>query len=445
MVKLFKLHKFFGLLSGFVLLILGISGFFIDHKEWSFLYNITFKHLPQAAYDIDRELYDGYYIDSKDSEHRIVCAKRGIFESFDDGETFKNISHLQCNGIREFNGEVYIATNDGIKRFYNFMIKGFALNGEYITAISITEDKVIAVIDKHYIVDISKSNPDSYKKYTVEIDENLLRDDIKLSRFVRDLHYGRGLLDDGLSLWINDYGALILSLLAISGYMIWWYVHRVKRAKRSRKIIKWHANIWSVIALIPLVVLAITGIFLDHSSGLAKFMRLVTIPHEVLPPVYSTLRRDIWSVDYDGSVYRVGNRYGVYKSTDLKNWEQDSKGLAFRMFRKGGVLYVSGMGAPNRIHDENGWHILKGTPHMFRDVMVDDGFVEYFSPRSTSLSLPTFDDATLYALMMSLHDGTFFASWWIWVNDFVSIALFLLFVTGIIRWYKKRSKSLKAP
>jgi len=39
--------------------------------------------------------------------------------------------------------------------------------------------------------------------------------------------------------------------------------------------------------------------------------------------------------------------------------------------------------------------------------------------------------------MLTLHDGTFFAEWWIWVNDLASILLILLLVTGVIRWKKK--------
>ena len=49
------------------------------------------------------------------------------------------------------------------------------------------------------------------------------------------------------------------------------------------------------------------------------------VPNAILPPVYSSLKHDILSVDFDGTSYRIGNRYGVYKSKDLKNWEQETK------------------------------------------------------------------------------------------------------------------------
>ena len=437
MVKLFKLHKFFGLLAGLVLLILGVSGFFLDHKQWSFLYTTTFTSLPQSAYKTDKQLFDAYYVDPQNTQHTIVGGKRGIFESFDDGKNFKQISSLQCLGIRSDEKNIFVATNDGIYTLDASTLSPFALGGNYISAISLSDTKVVAIIEKHTLVTIQRQNPKELSQHIIAIDSSKLQDDIKLSRFVRDLHYGRGYFDGNLSLYINDYGAIVLSLLALSGYFIWFYIHKKKKPKVSRKLIKWHANWFAVISLIPLLILAVTGVFLDHSHALSKFMKSITIPNAILPPVYSTLQHDIWSVDYDGKTYRIGNRYGVYKSTDLTTWEQDSKGLAYRMFRHKEILYVSGMGAPNRIYDGE-WKILKGAPHMFRDLIIDADGVNYFSPRSSKRPLPTFEDATLYALMMTLHDGTFFASWWVWVNDFVCFALVVLGVTGTLRWREKK-------
>ena len=170
-------------------------------------------------------------------------------------------------------------------------------------------------------------------------------------------------------------------------------------------------------------------------------MSSVTIPHAILPPVYSSLKHDVWSVDYDGKTYRIGNRYGVYKSENLENWELESKGLAYRMIRDDKILYVSGMGAPNRIYDGS-WSILANAPHMFRDIIKLDNSNEYFTTCSKMGSkLPKFEDATFYSLMLTLHDGTFFSSWWVWINDYVSMALIVLSITGFIRWRRKLKKT----
>ena len=440
MVKLHQLHKIAGLSAGLVLLILGITGFFIDHDKWSFLYTTTFKFVPDTTKKADKKLFEAYWVDPKNAEHYIVGGKRGIYESFDGGQKFQEMTSLQCLAIRSDKGEVFAATNDGIYKLENDSWKAYALSGQYITSLSLSKDNIVVVIDKHELVTLQRDNAKVLSKNIVEIDASKLQEDIKLSRFVRDLHYGRGLFDGDISLLINDYGAIVISLLAISGYIIWWLIRKKKKPILTRKLIKWHANMFAIVAIIPLLILAITGVFLDHSKGLAQFMRSVTIPHAILPPVYSSLTHDIWSVDYDGEVYRIGNRYGIYSSKDLNSWEQETKGLAYRMIRKDELLYVSGMGAPNRMFDGK-WNMLPKTPHMFRDIMVEKDEVKYFAPCGhCDQKTPKFEDATFYSLMLTLHDGTFFAEWWVWVNDYAALALLILSITGTMRWYRKKQK-----
>ncbi len=442
MVTLHKLHKFTGLSAGFVLLILGITGFFINHDKWSFLYTTTFKYVPKVTKEADARLFEAYWIDPDDHTHRIVGGKRGIFETHDNAKSFVKMTDLQCLAIRSDATGMYAATSDGIYKLVNASWQLFALEGDYINALSLSKNNIVAIIEKHELILLQKNDIKILSRSVIEIDSSQLKESIKLSRFVRDLHYGRGLFDGDLSLLINDYGAIAISFLAISGYLIWWLIRKKSTPKLSRKLIKWHGDWFTIAATIPLVILAVTGVFLDHTDGLAKFMKSVTVPHAILPPVYGSLKHDIWSVDYDDETFRIGNRYGIYKSRDLKTWELDSRGLAFRMIRKGDALYVSGMGSANRIYDGN-WHLLPKTPHMFRDVIKLDNSTKYFATCGDVVNdVPTFNDATFYSLMVTLHDGTFFASWWVWINDYASIALIILVITGTIRWYKKK-KSLK--
>jgi len=442
MVKLFKLHKFFGLIAGLVLLMLGVTGFFIDHDKWSFLYTTTFKNVPNPTFTEDKKLFEAYLVDKEDTEHIIIGGKRGIFETLDEGDTYKQMLNLQCLSIKKDESATYAATSDGIYILENEKWYLYALKGSYTNALSLTDKYIVASIDKHNLVVIDRRDASTVSNTIVEIDSSKLQDDIKLSRFVRDLHYGRGLFDGDISLLINDYAGIILSFLALSGYLIWYYIHKKKKAKVSRKLIKWHANSFAVISLIPLIILVITGIFLDHSGGLKKFMSSVTIPNAILPPVYSSLKHDIWSVDFDGKTYRIGNRYGVYKSQDLIEWEQESKGLAFRMIRLNDVLYVSGMGSPNRVYDGE-WNYLKGAPFMFRDVYDYDDEVKFFTYRNYEGSMPEFEEATLYSTLLTMHGGVFFAPWWKWVNDFVSVGLLILGLTGTIRWFHKKKLRYK--
>ena len=69
MVKAYKIHKFFGLLAGLLILVLGVTGFFLDHEKWDFLYTTTFKTLPDATKESDKKLFNSYWIDKQDSAH----------------------------------------------------------------------------------------------------------------------------------------------------------------------------------------------------------------------------------------------------------------------------------------------------------------------------------------------------------------------------------------
>ncbi len=435
MVKLFKIHKYSGLTAGTVLFILALTGFFLDHKNWSFMYEISFKNLPASVYAHEKRLVEAYWIDPQDEGHIVVGSRRGVFEKKEEG--FVKTLDKQCLALRSHGNKLYAATDDGIYLLENNTWKAFALGGEFINTLSVHGDKLLAAIDKKWLTLIDDKSGKILTQTQVLILEDELHKDISLSRFVRDLHYGRGLFDGVSSLLINDYAALVLVLLTLSGYVIWYLIHKKKRAELSRKLIHLHANVFTIAAIIPFVILLVTGIFLDHPKLLGSFMRSVTISHAVLPPVYGTLEEDIWSVDFDDKVYRIGNRYGIYESADLVTWKMASKGFGYRMKRLDDTLYVSGMGAPNRILKNEKWSILPKTPHMFKDINLLNEETQFLSHKS-AMELPKADSATLYSLLLALHDGTFFSSWWVWINDIAAILLLVLGITGTTRYLKKK-------
>ena len=104
------------------------------------------------------------------------------------------------------------------------------------------------------------------------------------------------------------------------------------------------------------------------------------------------------------------------------------------MIREDENMYISGMGSPNRILTNDNLNILQNSPHMFNDVFFENGNIKYLAHKN-ELKLPIFENITLYTFLFSLHDGSLFASWWIWVNDIASVLLLILLVTGLIRWY----------
>ncbi len=125
MVKLFKIHKYSGLAAGVLLFILAFTGFFLDHKNWSFIYNISFENVPSSVYKHEKRLVEAYWVNPKDEKNIVVGSRRGIYEK--EGQTFVKTLDKQCLSLRFDGLNLYAATNDGIYILENKKRKSFAL------------------------------------------------------------------------------------------------------------------------------------------------------------------------------------------------------------------------------------------------------------------------------------------------------------------------------
>ncbi len=435
MVKLFKLHKYSGIVAGVVLFVLAVSGFLLNHKNFSFLYTTHFKTDSATLLEKEKKGFESFWMDEKDEKHIIVAGRRGLFEKKEG--LYHQIFSKACLDIVSFNEILYIATEDGIYTLIKGILSPFALQEEFITALSVSENAIVAVIDKRSIIHITEDKKIVTFKKQIAISKEQLQHDITLSRLVRDIHYGRGLFDGVGSLWLNDFSALFLAFLAFSGYIIYLLIRLKKHPKISRKLIKLHANSLVFIAMIPLILLSLTGILLDHSNFFRDAMKKTTINNDYLPPVYHTLSEDIFCIDYYEGTYSIGNRYGVYESKDLKTWKMVSKGFAYKMNRIDESLHVSGMGSSNRSMKKGIYSVEEHTPHMYKALHVKEDKTLYLAHHS-DIALPKFDSISLYTLMLSLHDGSFFSVYWIWVNDIAGVLLLVLLFTGTIRYVKRK-------
>ena len=444
MFKLHKIHKYAGIFSGVVLILLSISGFFLNHDNWKFLYTTTVsnKYLPKTTIEENARLYNSYKIDINDSSIRLLVGFRGVYRSEDSGQHYIKVSSIPFyDVIQDKNTHYFGATTDGI---YLSTDRGqswtlWALKGSVLTSISVDDNRVLVAVDKRklYLFD---RNAKLIKLGEVKIKEELLQQDIRLSRFIRDVHYGRGIFDDGLSLLWNDLSAWWLILLAFTGYLI-NLIKNIRYHKSYKKplsvFLKIHRSSVILLAVIPLVLLAITGILLDHSQLFSKFLAQTAISKEVLPPIYRTLHEDIWSLDYKNGQYRIGNRYGVYQSSNMKDWSLENKGFSYRMMRYKNTLIVSGMGSANRYYKDKKWGILHNTPHMFKSVNHINNKKHYFSSHKDNIALPKVEDTSLYTILLTIHDGSFFVPWWVFINDITSILLIVLLLTGLTLWWRK--------
>ena len=433
MVASYKLHKLSGLTAGVILFILAVSGFVLDHDYWKPFYTIRFHTDSKKLLQKERRLITSKLV-LKD--HIIVGSMRGIYEK-KEGKFVQTLA-LPVMALALHRHDVYAATSKGI-----YIKKGekwhlFALAGKVVTDISTGEAKLIAVVDKSELAVLDYSG-NILEQTQIRIQKKELEQNITLSRFLRDLHYGRGIFDGGFSLLLNDYAAFVLAFLALSGYIIRYLIFQKKAGKKARFLIKLHANGVTLFATIFMMILAVTGIYLDHASFFGKYSKNIHIPHNALPPVYSTLKEDIWSVALYNNHYYIGNRVGVYASNDMHNWELVSPGFGYSLSKVEDNLYIGGMGAPNRVCDTQKCTILPNTPHMFKQAYKDKTTLHYLTSHDINGTFPRFDDISLYTLMLTLHDGSFFASWWKWINDAAAVLLFVLISTGGYRWWRKRA------
>lgn len=449
MFRLKKVHKYAGVLSGIVLILLSVSGFFLNHDNWKFLYATTLPNsiLPQTTIDKDKRLYNTYYVDKEETSRTLFCGFKGIEVRKKNTHSYIKTLDIPCYAMVA-STDYYSATTEGIyvSEDKGMSWKLFALKDEAITSLSLDKDKLLAVVDKKTVI-LLDTHANILHKGEVRLKKEELKHDISLGRLVRDVHYGRGLFDDGLSLLWNDFASFWLLLLGISGYTLWYMIGKIRHNKSYKKpiglLLKVHTSSFVLVAVIPLILLVMTGIFLDHSKFFASFLHHTKVSHTLLPPVYSSLKEDIWSVDVHNGVYRIGNRYGVYRSEDLKSWHLESKGFAYKIMHDKSDIYVSGMGSKNRILKQNTWKVLENTPHMFKSIYEKGEVKKYFASFVKGLVLPASSCTTLYSVLLSIHDGTFFASWWVFVNDIASMLLLILLYTGLRLWYRHSKRKFK--
>jgi len=295
--------------------------------------------------------------------------------------------------------------------------------------------------------------------------------EIGLSRFVRDLHYGRGIVSGFGSLLINDIGGILFILLSLTGFAFWlaprlWKrkEHRARHESRMihRKTMKFlhrsHGLYMGVFAIIPVVYLSITGIVIDHSDALMGWMKTISVPRQYLPPVYDLNSWDgeIFSVmGYSGQPEKIsiGARSGLYTSTDSgKSWVLEKlpgapSCFAWSLARINGGVFLGGMGCSNYYMNSAGdWTAVKGSGHMAASAGVLPGgklgLLSHGALKSgviggefttSPVDFPALGSPPLFVLIEGLHNGLLIHPQWIWVNDAVSAAAIILCFTGLVR------------
>jgi len=456
-----KIHKWAGIFGAAWMFVLALTGFFLNHKNMDWLWRVQ---VPSMLFnkEVKKEwprYFEAIQSDPLNTKKIILAGRTGIYLSEDSGKTFRITDKSQTYLLRSFQKPdlataFFAGSSNGILISDNGGEKWrlFALEGKRIDSINIFQNFIYAVSEKRYLwkIDIATGNTESLIAGKIPVQE--IPDSIALSRLVRDLHYARGYFSGIGSLFINDTSSIWLVWLTLSGMTVFILIYLSKRNKISRNMkktvkgwMKMHSLSGGVFIFIPVLVLLITGILIDHPDFLKSISGKGVVHQKFLPPVYRDLSTDIWNFDFDGKYYRIGNRMGVYASPDLQQWKLDSAGFSWKMRRDNHRLHVFGMGSSNRVLENNRWTKQEGHVHMIRDFTNIGGKPFYLHQHSQGqIVFPDPENGfPVYFLMVYLHNGLIFHKSWVWINDLVSVLLLMVMITGIIRWVKKREKRKK--
>lgn len=488
-----KLHTWAGLGAGLWLAILGITGFVLDHRDWSWMWQYTVPELlvPDQVVDKARNgTVKLYQINPDRPAQRVAGGPQGLWMSVDGGQQWKPVTFETSAAMPGINvilddsgsswSKLWLGTRNGVWRLdpVTGSAQPVALEGENITALSEgpTPRELLGVVDKSWVfrliltggvqperIDVAPPNPDQLPGH------------IDISRLVHDLHFGRGTLAEPFSLLANDIGAWIMLLLPVSGFLFWWLPRRwgsIPKAKKPRastrkKTMRWvyrlHGPVLGVVAVIPFLYLTTTGIILDHASGLRPWMKSIHIARALQPPVYRLRSWDneiyaIAGYPGDRNRFSLGTRLGLFTTRDGgQNWARETgkpfdPGFVWTLRRHGDELLIGSMGGPNLQRSEgNGWRPVKGTGHMPTDITRDGngGYLwlnhEGLQPGTSAArrlpaqhNFPRVDGVPWYFVIDGLHSGVLIHAQWKWVNDLVALACLLLTITGLMRWWRQR-------
>lgn len=456
-------HKWLGIFSAIFLLNLGITGFILDHREWGWLY---YDALP-AKYLSD-EFVSGTTkhtmdiikrSDSSNNSRLLYGGNRGLWWSDDHGSNWQNvvfcdreIMPMITSIVTDINGSfetLYVSTNDGIWRSYDCgkTFERFAFKYQFVNALTydISTGGLIGVIDRTKVFQYETKH-DTVKYLTIQPpDESEIPNSVTMSRFVHDLHFGRGIFS-GIGSWLwSDIAGIAMGILAFSGVLFWLLPkHYAKKASRGNgisqkirgRIYRWtwriHAPVVGLLASIPIVYLGVTGIFIDHSKELRFWMKSIDVSRQYLPPVYQfrSLKGEIYGiVSYpeNKNSLTIGTRYGIFDSNDsAQTWKYNHNIHTFAMgiTRDTNMLSIKGMGGPDYIKKDGGeWKEKKKSSNM---------------GHMSNCNKPITSWVSWFDIIDGLHSGLIIGSWWKWANDIFAIVASVLVLTGVVRWWRKK-------
>jgi hypothetical protein len=404
----FMIHKWSGLLGAAWLSVLGLTGFFLDHDSWrSLMQNKAPAWLTTEALERNssRNIVRLFQIDPNDEAIRIAGGPRGLWHSGDSGRSwiptdFLDGDHPQILAIEPDPGRgwsrLWFATDNGLylSEDRGASARPASLQGEYVTALAAgsTRSDMLGVIDKSKVFRFSTDDPARIERIAIAPLASESRPlDVQLNRFLRELHFGKGVFDRLSSLVMNDIGGLAMFVLSLTGLLYWglpkWWKARARHnsaarvSKSSKKstvvwLFRIHSATLGIASVLMILYLCVTGIFIGHGRELGDWMRATRIPQGYLTPAFALSSWEGWIDAIIGypdmpGVFTIGNRLGMFTTIDdgqsfarEEGPEERPVNIAARMRRFGDkILIANGMAGPS---------VIRGTDQISHEVAVSN-------------------------------------------------------------------------
>lgn len=366
-------HKWSGIVAAVWLLVLGFTGFMIDHREWHWLWHSTVSEswIPERVVKNARSsVVRVMRVNPQKPDQQLAGGERGFWRSTDNGAnwttpSFEGLSPpptilaLENDPASVSNSAtpwtIWLGSDDGLWRStddgQHFSRIAFA--GERITSLNSSGNagEMLGIIDRTQPFRLTTAGTATPTHTPTLIPLQALETPpphVTLGRYLHDVHVGRGITSHDVSLLLNDFGGLAWLVLAITGLLYWLLPKAWNRRKQAGKPVAAHTRrqwlVWlfnthsstiGMLALIPTFYLSLSGVYFGHMSDLGNWARSIKVSQSWLTPAFALKRWDdtlegiaiLPASDGKPEQLLVAAKLGLYASSDAgKTWQRQDAG-----------------------------------------------------------------------------------------------------------------------
>lgn len=485
-------HLWLGLLAFAWLFVLGVTGFILDHPEWRW----TKQWTVTSAFGSDHIFIDetlgiilrNFHVDPANPDRMIAGGERGLWRRASADAPWIDVTYENARGLPRLLAmvpdlrapwqRIWLATDDGIWVVHGSdgPARQVALPGLEVIALSQGQsptELIGATPDQAFRINAADPDTTLPQPLWMSLAQTNVQNmpaTINLARVLTDMHLGWGLFSRDTSVLINDFGALAIAFLCVTGILQWSLPRRWRKAKAEgraadrastmRILYRSHAPVLGVLAVLPILYLCITGIFFDHARTFMIASKDTHVSRDVLFSAFdlTDMRGEVTGVigtPNAPETLSLMTRIGLVRTTDNgQTWAMvddlpmlaHAKGGLTGMLYTHGATFIGTHGGPNyvRYDGENTWAQIPGLRMFIQDATrIGDewilkgsrGFVHGTldgNLKPVDIPLPGITGMPINSFVADLHAGFMFTDHWVWVNDVIAVMAIFLALSGLI-------------